>query len=223
MLAPMRRTFLATVLAAALVTAAGGCSRDDTGGAGRPETRSAASSGAAPSAAGTPLVELATDTIAIARQRFCSRLTPEEVEGALGAAAASSEEWANGERVRLAPGVLDVAHEYGCGWTAADRTAVRAWVFAPPVTPGRAAVLRRTAARSSGCRPVEDAPRFGTRSVAVICRTRGGLVGAFHGLFGDAWLSCSVGGPGGAAPLDRAALLDRAGRWCAAVVVAASV
>src|SRR4051794_2913587 len=132
MLAPMRRPFLATVLAAALATTVNGCSRDDTGGSAGSGTTPAATSGADPSAAGTPLAELATGTITIARQRFCSRLAPEDVEGALGGAATSSEEWANGERVRLAPGVRDVAHEYGCAWTGANGSALRAWVFAPP-------------------------------------------------------------------------------------------
>jgi hypothetical protein len=65
---------------------------------------------------------------------------------------------------------------------------------------------------------VPDASAFGSPSVAVGCRAGRTLTAAYHGLFGDAWLSCSLAVPvGGAA---RADLVDRAGRWCVAVAAA---
>ena len=177
----------------------------------------------------TPLGELATETVTVARDGFCARVAPAAVEEALGAAPTDADAWANGERATLAPGLTDVAHEYGCRWTA-DGTTVRAWVFAPPVTAGQAEGLRRAATRAEDCDPVADAPRFGSRGVAVRCAggTGGaggsggsGAVTAFHGLFGDAWLSCSVE-TSGSASVPPAEALDRAGRWCATVLQAAA-
>ena len=84
--------------------------------------------------------------------------------------------------------------------------------------------LRRAATRAEGCEPIADAPRFGSLGVAVRCAggTGGsGVVTAFHGLFGDAWLSCSVE-TSGAVPVPPAEALDRAGRWCATVLQAAA-
>ena len=133
------------------------------------------------------MTDFDTGDVTIGRAEFCSRVAPTAVEEALGGAATSSENYANGDRAEVAPGVRDVAHEYGCTWTAADGTVARAWVFAPPVTPEQAGALRR-AATGKGCRPVPDAPAYGEPSVAVRC----GAETAFHGLFGDAWLSCSL-------------------------------
>jgi hypothetical protein len=108
-----------------------------------------------------------------------------------------------------------VAHEYGCRWSAADGTTAQGWVFAPPVTPGQAERLRRAAAKADGCRAVPDAPRFGSRSVAVRCDDG---TTAFHGLFGDAWLSCSVTVRGSAS----GDAVERTGRWCVSVAQAAA-
>lgn len=196
----------AALVALALLTA--GCS-----GGSEPPAPSA------PSAASTPLDQVTTEGLAVARADFCSRVAPAAVEEALGGAPAGSDTYANGDRVHLARGVTDVAHEYGCRWRAGDGTTLRAWVFAPPITPGDAGRLGDAAAAAKGCDPVPDAPRFGSRSVAVRCSSDEGLVTAFHGLFGDAWLSCSLAVP---AARDRAELLDRTGRWCATVVLGAS-
>ncbi|MBI2243920.1 MAG: hypothetical protein HYU55_08245 [Nocardioides sp.] len=167
-----------------------------------------------------PLAELATDTMTVAREDFCARVAPAAVEEALRAAPADEHAWANGERAALAPGLTDVAHEYGCRWSA-DGTTVRAWVFAPPVTAGQAEDLRRAATRPEGCDPVAGAPRFGSRGVAVRCSGGAGGVTAFHGLFGDAWLSCSVE-TSGAEPAPPGEALDRASGWCATVLQAAA-
>jgi hypothetical protein len=166
-----------------------------------------------PSAVSTPLTDFATDGVTIARADFCARVAPDAVEEALGGAAESSETYANGDRAQVAPGVHDVVHEYGCTWKAADGTIARAWVFAPPVTAEQAAALRK-AATGRGCRPIKDAPAYGDPSVAVRC----GAETAFHGLFGDAWLSCSVEATEG----EPGALLDRTGRWCVTVAQAAT-
>lgn len=192
----------AAVLVATLLLALTGCSGDDEPEAEAPTT-----------AEPTPLADLATETLTVARDPFCARVAPAAVEDALGGPAEDIEEWVNGDRVRVAPGVTDVVHEYGCRWRAADATTVSGWVFAPPITPQRAAGLRRAAAQAEGCRPVADAPAYGTRSVAVRCDG----TTSFHGLFGDAWLSCSASG----GPAD--AEIGAVGRWCVSVAQAAAV
>ena len=197
---PLRLLLAAATLLGASVASAG-CS-----GGSEP---SAEPSSVAP----TPLSEFATDTLTVARGDFCSRVAPSAVEDALGGAADSAEKWANGDRVELADGVRDVAHEFGCRWSAADGTTAQGWVFAPPVTPAQAERLRRTVARADGCRAVPDAPRFGASSVAVRCADG---TTSFHGLFSDAWLSCSL--TGGQEP----DAVDRTGRWCVTVAQAAS-
>ena len=55
------------------------------------------------------------------------------------------------------PDVADVVHEFGCRWTAGDSSA-EAWVFAPPITRKRAAVLARLAG-GKDCRD-DRAPGF---------------------------------------------------------------
>lgn len=167
------------------------------------------------SVAPTPLASFDTGALTVARSDFCARVAPGAVEDALGAEAGSADSWANGDRARLADGVADVAHEYGCRWSSADGTTAQGWVFAPPVTPGQAERLRHAAATADGCQVVKDAPEFGSRSVAVRCDDG---TTAFHGLFGDTWLSCSVT-VGGDIPGDA---VDRAGRWCVSVAQAAT-
>jgi hypothetical protein len=194
--------------AAALLLALTACSN----GGGEPEAD-------VPTATPTPLADLATDSLALARESFCARVAPAAVEDALGAPAEDAEEWVNGDRTTVAPGVTDVVHEFGCRWRAADGTAASAWVFAPPVTRGQAAGLRRDAVQAEGCREVAGAPAYGSPSVAVRCTGDpgdtggpGGATTTFHGLFGDAWLSCT-------APTDD---LAGAGRWCVSVAQAAT-
>lgn len=193
----------AALAAAALALALLGCTSDEADPPARPQATS------------TALSDFATGEVSVARGEFCARVAPGAVTEALAGEAADSGSWANGDRTKLADGVRDVAHEYGCSWTAADGTVASAWVFAPPVSPAGAAALAKAARRADDCRPVADAPAYGARSTAVRC----GDEIAFHGLFGDAWLSCSVA-PAGAA--DQDGLLDRAGRWCVAVAQAAS-
>ncbi|MEP9364037.1 hypothetical protein ABLE68_13795 [Nocardioides sp. CN2-186] len=161
-----------------------------------------------PSASSTPLADFDTTGLSVARADFCARVAPAAVDEALGGEPTSSDSYGNGDRVRIGGARADVVHEFGCTWTAADGTVARAWVFAPPVTAERAQALRGAAAHADGCAPVRGAPDYGSPSIAVRC----GDETAFHGLFGDAWLSCSL----------DANDVERVGRWCVAVAGAAT-
>lgn len=208
------------LVAAALVL--GGCS----GGAGEPGGPGAAPAGstAAPAPADpTPLAEVDTVGVAVPRADPCDALPEAAVVEALGAPATAADRWADGEPASLSPGLRDVAHEWGCAWTAADGSAVRAWVFAPPLTTARARRVARTVVADEGCRLVPGAPAFGEPTAARLCRGGGTLEATFAGLFGDAWLSCSVAAPRPetATAVARDALVARAGTWCAQVLAAA--
>ena len=168
---------------------------------------------AAPSEAvdeGTPLADVDTTSLVVARAPFCDAVDPAAVARALGEEPAEGSAYRSGQRIKLSDDVADVVHEFGCRWTAGDGVA-EAWVFVPPVTRERAAELVRT-----GCRGVQD-PAFGEPS--AVCRTQADGVATytFRGLFGDAWLTCRlVVGAG------QEEALDRADRWCAAVASAAA-
>ena len=168
---------------------------------------------AAPSEAvdeGTPLADVDTTSLVVARAPFCDAVDPAAVARALGEEPADGSAYRSGQRIKLSDDVADVVHEFGCRWTAGDGVA-EAWVFVPPVTRERAADLVRT-----GCRGVQD-PAFGEPS--TICRTQadGVTTYTFRGLFGDAWLTCRLVVQAG-----QEETLDRAGRWCAAVATGAS-
>ena len=208
-MSPVRRPRAAratlTVVATLLIALLGaGCSGSADSG---PEPT------AAPSEAvdeGTPLADVDTTSLAVARAPFCDAVDPAAVARALGEEPAEGSAYRSGQRIKLSDDVADVVHEFGCRWTAGDGVA-EAWVFVPPVTRERAADLVRT-----GCRGVQD-PAFGEPS--TICRTQADGVATytFRGLFGDAWLTCRlVVGAG------QEETLDRADRWCAAVATAAA-
>ncbi len=177
---------------------------------------------ASPSDPTTPLASFDTNGLTVARGQFCAGVAPADAERLLGGPVASSTTYDNGDPAQLTGTVRDVAHEFGCTWTGEGGGVARAWVFAPPVTPARAHLLARTAARAAGpgCAPAPQAPAYGSPSAAVSCRHDGRLEASYHGLFGDAWLSCSLeeAASGG----DAARLLERTGRWCVAVVTAAA-
>ncbi|MCW2766179.1 MAG: hypothetical protein JWO11_2138 [Nocardioides sp.] len=175
---------------------------------------------AAPARPGTPLSAYDTASVVVQRSAFCSGLGPDAVAAALGGAPASSSSYGNGQRAGLTPKLKDVAHEFSCSWHGADGAVARAWVFAPPVTPARARDLAAEALAARGCEPVRDAPAYGSPSAAAVCGSRRQLQASYRGLFGDAWLACSIAvpapGPG------RSELVDRTGRWCVEVARAAS-
>jgi hypothetical protein len=204
------RGLAAPALVAVLAAGAlGGCTGDD------PESETSAT---APS---TPLASYATDDVTINRAPFCEEISNPAAEEALGGPVASSETYENGDRAKLTDGVRDVAHEYDCTYTAADRSTARAWLFAPPVDDERARELVSEARRTEGCRPQPDAPAFGAVSIALLCDDDTDATASFRGLFGDSWLSCSLEIPSGS--LDDEELLDRTGRWCVQVAEAAAV
>jgi len=168
---------------------------------------------AAPSEAvdeGTPLADVDTTGLVVARAPFCDAVDPSAVARALGEEPAEGSAYRSGQRIKLSDDVADVVHEFGCRWSAGDGVA-EAWVFVPPISRERAADLVRT-----GCRGVQD-PAFGEPS--TICRTQADGVATytFRGLFGDAWLTCRL-----VVGADQDETLDRAGRWCAAVATGAA-
>jgi len=187
------------------------------GGDGEPDADAGAGASPAP-AEPTPLADLDTTTLAVARASFCDAVTDETVAAALDGSPTRSAAYDDGEQVRLVRGTEDVAHEYGCLWRSGDVIA-RAWVFAPPVTPERARELARETRRTEGCERLRDAADYGVRSVALVCDTPRGPVVSHRGLFGDAWLTCTLTAP---ESTDRDELLERADLYCSGVAQAAS-
>lgn len=165
-----------------------------------------------------PLEEIDTGSLVVERSSFCSSVAPDAVADAVGSTDYEGDEYGNGEAARVTDEVKDVAHEYGCTWRAGDGTVARAWVFTPPVTPDRAKRLRGGALRE-GCSATRGAADFGSISVATTCDSKDSVVQGYFGLFGDAWLSCTLAVPGKRAP---EGLTGRADAWCAAVLQAAS-
>ena len=173
-----------------------------------------------PAATSTPLASYDTSRVTILRTGFCDWVADEAVSAALEAEPEGAEAYANGDRVRLAARIRDRAHEHGCSWTAEGATAA-AWVFAPPVTRATAGRLLRQARAERGCEPVPDAPAYGAPSAGLVCTTSGSLEVSFRGLFGDAWLVCSIASDDVPAGQSHSSTIDRAGRWCVAVAEAA--
>jgi hypothetical protein len=166
----------------------------------------------------TPLEKLDTTGLVVGRTSFCSSVASDAVEAALDSADYQGDEYGNGDAAQITDEVKDVAHEYGCTWRTDDGHVARAWVFAPPVTPERAKRLRAGALRQ-GCSATRDGADFGSISVATTCGGKDSTVQGYFGLFGDAWLSCTLGVTGKQQPED---LPERTSDWCAAVLKAAS-
>ena len=167
--------------------------------------------------AGTSLADFDSSRAVVQRTAFCDRVHPEAVREALGGEGELSA-WDNGQPTAVLPDGEDVAHEYGCLFTGEDGTEARGWVFAPPVPAAKAADLVRSA-RTAGCEVQPDAPEYGAPSVALVCTSGGRRSASYRGLFGDAWLACSLD-TGTETPV--AELVETAGRWCVAVAQAAS-
>ena len=138
----------------------------------------------------TPLASLDLSGLPIERADFCGRLDRADVEEALGGPVTGTAHYGSGDRVALVPGVVDVSHEFNCTYDAGDGTQARAWVFAEPVATSVAGGIVRESRAESGCRPLQRAPRFGTPSIATICRSTKPESRAvtLRGLFGDAWM-----------------------------------
>lgn len=168
----------------------------------------------------TPLASFDTSAVTVLRTAFCDRVPADAVEEALGAEPEDATEYGNGDRVRLARGVRDVAHEYGCSWTA-DGVTASAWVYAPPVPRSTAAKWVRRARADKGCDQVPGAPPYGAPSVGLVCTGGRFQQVSFRGLFGDAWLTCSIRSSRVSAGQSLDEAVDRTGRWCVAVARAA--
>lgn len=186
-----------------------------TGGDDDPSDARTTTPAATTTAPDVPLDEVDTSTVAVARTEFCGDVAPEAAEAALGEAPSDTTTYADGQSAQVTGTVRDIAHEFGCGWST-PRANARAWVFAPPVTRRAARELVADARAEDGCSVESNAPAFGEPSVALTCRTGRGVQASFRGLFGDAWLTCTV-----AARLEPAEALERADRWCVAVLAAA--
>ncbi|MCR1782187.1 hypothetical protein KVF89_06555 [Nocardioides carbamazepini] len=169
---------------------------------------------------GTPLADFDTAKAVVQRVPFCDLVPEPAVTEALGQEATLAP-YGNGERSDAFPGG-DVAHEYGCRFSPADTAATaeaRGWVFAPPVTPEAAQRMVETPVAKT-CTALPAAPAYGAPSAGTLCPGDGVQTVSFRGLFGDAWLACSLTLP---ADVPQDDVVDRAGRWCVAVAQAASV
>jgi hypothetical protein len=170
---------------------------------------------------GTPLADVDTSALVVGRAPFCDLVDPATITSALGSEPTEVSARRSGQRAHVTDDVTDVVHEFGCTWAAGGSRA-EAWVFVPPVTRPRATALARLARQRAGCTELADAPAYGDPSVALSCRLDSdngtGIAVSFRGLFGDAWLACSLTTPGG----EQEELTDRAGRWCAAVAEGAA-
>ncbi|MFD1248315.1 hypothetical protein ACFQ3F_11000 [Nocardioides ginsengisoli] len=169
---------------------------------------------------GTALQDFDTATAVVKRAPFCELIPAPAVTAALGAEGTVSG-YDNGEQTDAVPGG-DVAHEYGCRAASSPTVPAegRAWVFAPPVTAAWAQQLVAAAAKTKGCTALAGAPAYGTPSTGLVCELGDQRSVTYRGLFGDAWLACSLTLP---VAVDQAQLVDRAGKWCVAVAQAASV
>lgn len=201
-------TLLLTAVLAAGVSA--GCTSD----------AEPSEAGTAPLAEPTPLSAYDVSELAVTRSAFCDRIAEEALGDALGGQVDRSRSWAPGDPLKGRGLPRDVAHEFGCEWTTERGVTATAWLFAPPVTRAQAKTL------------LDDLPRcwsakgasFGTPSAAIRCGTgasREGRIELGHrGLFGDAWLSCSLSAPAQDEPAD---LVERAEQWCVQTLEAVRV
>ncbi len=219
---PRRRSTarLVALLAPALLLAA--CTSGD-GDAGR--------STPAPPSAGDGALDLSA--MPVDRDDPCPVLLADDVVEALGTEVASTAHYGNGEEAEVAPGVVDVSHEYGCVFQAADGTAARLWVFARPVPQDEARTLVRRARRGDCAFP--EPLVFGDPGVISVCEIPSPEPGEpstyrarFEGLFADSWVGCEVSEPaatkptGSASPPTRQDVLQRAEQWCTAALTSAA-
>lgn len=166
----------------------------------------------------TPLPSFEAGTVRIQRDDFCAGVSPEAVESAVGMVE-STGHYGNGESAELADGVKDVSHEFNCTFVGADGRAARAWLFVPEVTPDRARdLVAKVSSKQTGCTTLPG-EGFGFPSTSTVCRTADATVATYHGLFTDAWLSCSLTVPD--PKTGTPALRKAAGEWCVAAAQAA--
>lgn len=144
---------------------------------------------------------------------FCDRIDERAVQSVVGTDPETAH-YGNGERAEVAPGVVDVAHEFGCVFTADDGTRARAWVAVPPVTKKQARRIKP----GKGC---EDAgPGILKPGFASVCTSKRGTTTTLTGLYTDTWFGCSLTGAGPASA--AAGTPEELETWCAAAVQAAA-
>lgn len=167
-------------------------------------------------AASTPLASYATESLTVARGDFCDRIGSAAVTRALGGEAEKTTHYTSGVPTEMEVDLVDLSHEFGCRFTTPDATA-RAWVFAPPITNERAKQAIASLTGMDRCVVLPDAPAFGQPTIALACGDQAKPTVWFAGLFGDAWLTCTL-----ERALPGPELLDETGRWCVAVADAAA-
>lgn len=163
----------------------------------------------------------------------CPVLLEDDVVEALGTEVARTAHYGNGEEAEVAPGVVDVSHEYGCVFEAADGTVARLWVFARPVPQDEARTLVRRTRRGDCAFP--EPLVFGDPGVVSVCEIPSPGRGEpstyrarFEGLFSDSWVGCEVSEPaateptGSPSPPTRQDVLQRAEQWCTAALTSAA-
>jgi hypothetical protein len=164
----------------------------------------------------------------VLRSEFCHVLSREDAAQALGGPVVSTGHYGNGEEAELAPGYVDVAHEYACVYEGADGTTSTAWVFARPVEATEAKALVRRERDHEDC-AFPDSVGFGTPGLTSVCEVAGAgdadpvmIRARLAGLFGDTWVGCEVAEPSDRPAGDREAVVRRAQQWCTEVVTAMS-
>ena len=170
------------------------------------------------SASPTGLDRMDTLALPVERAAFCGQLERGAPARALGGEVADATEYAPGDTVEVIEGEEAVSHEWSCTYASDAGVEARAWLFAPPITRDRGRALARDA-RVEGCRPVQQRVEFGRGSVGLVCDDLRGRTVSWRGLFGDAWLACSVRAPRETRVVE---LADRTQLWCAEVARAAS-
>jgi hypothetical protein len=173
-----------------------------------------------PSSAGSPSpspsrgdAPIDVSDLPIGRDLACATLDDDAVATALGGVVTARESYTDGDRVEVAPGVTDVAHETSCSFATGEAEA-RVWVFTAPVSTATARDLVRDRRRERGCTFPDLPTGFGTPGVISVCTGSDpdrSVSATFSGLFGDAWVSCRLSQQG--APIPDA-VLERADRWC---------
>lgn len=218
-----RRLRAGTVGLVTVAVLVAGCTAD-------PQDAGQAPSPATSGAAGAAHLDLSD--LPIPRGDACDLLAQEDLEQALGSPVTTTGHYGNGEEFEVAPGRLDISHEHGCVFEAADGTTARTWIFARPVTRSEARALVRQAHRGRDC-AFPESIRFGTPALTSVCEVTGPAGGAatvrarLEGLFGGTWMGCEVSEPlldGATAPSaagtppPRADVVQRAEQWCTEVV-----
>lgn len=165
----------------------------------------------------TPIAAYDGTFTAAKRISICSRIPDGAILDAVGAKVQTAH-YGNGQKL---PGADDISHEYGCVFNGEGGLVARSWTFVPPVTPEQATAYAGAARATPGCRPLPEA-KFGSISAGTVCAVPGSATVTWRGLFGEAWLGCSVAGPVGAPPQTEEALVERAGIWCVRVVETAA-